>query len=218
LSSCNRIPRVSIPGAPFKAWSPECATWPRYEAGEFRLENASGASMIDLTQEERRALQIVVLRTSVEKEQYGGSHHFNWKKVGLSRAYYMKHAVNEASMPTPRAKAAFRFLMLHNRFYEVFQKKQAEIIRIGASFNISSYDLFIVCAGIECAMYPYLYPTTNFTDTGILQHYQHVQADDTNRVLSIGLSWTRKVLSSVRAYGEQRDLPFFLYLGGPPKG
>ena len=38
------------------------------------------------------------------------------------------------------------------------------------------------------------------------------QTDDTtSRVVSIGLSWTRKVLSSVRAYGEQRDLTFFLY-------
>ena len=60
-------------------------------------------------------------------------------------------------------------------------------------------------------MLPHLYPTTDFTDTGILQHYQEQSEDDTNRVCSIGLSWTRKVLSSVRAYGEQRDLPFFLY-------
>ena len=60
-------------------------------------------------------------------------------------------------------------------------------------------------------MFPHLYPTTDFTDSGILQHYQHEHADDTNRVCSIGLSWTRKVLSSVRVYGEQRDLPFFLY-------
>ena len=38
------------------------------------------------------------------------------------------------------------------------------------------------------------------------------QTEDTSsRVVSIGLSWTRKVLSSVRAYGERRDLTFFLY-------
>ena len=34
--------------------------------------------------------------------------------------------------------------------------------------------------------------------------------DDTNRVCSIGQSWTRKVLSSVRLFGEHRDLSFFL--------
>ena len=35
--------------------------------------------------------------------------------------------------------------------------------------------------------------------------------DNANRVLPIGYSWTRKALSSVRAYGEQRDLALFLY-------
>ena len=79
------------------------------------------------------------------------------------------------------------------------------------SLNISSYDLFIVQSGIECAMYPHLYPTTDFTDTGIQEHYQHSYSDNTNRVLSIGYSWTRKVLSSVRLYADQRDLAFFWY-------
>ena len=77
--------------------------------------------------------------------------------------------------------------------------------------HVSSYDLFVLMAGIECAMFPILYPTTDFTDTGIKEHYQHEADDDTNRVISIGLSFTRKALSSVRAYAENRDLVFFLY-------
>ena len=77
--------------------------------------------------------------------------------------------------------------------------------------HVSSYDLFVVMVGIECAMFPILYPTTDFTDTGIREHYQHTADDDTNRVISIGLSFTRKALSSVRAYAENRDLVFFLY-------
>ena len=77
--------------------------------------------------------------------------------------------------------------------------------------HVSSYDLFVVMVGLECAMFPILYPTTDFTDTGIREHYQHTADDDTNRVISIGLSFTRKALSSVRAYAEQRDLVFFLY-------
>ena len=88
---------------------------------------------------------------------------------------------------------------------------QGNALHTGASLNISTYDLFIVHHGIECAMFPHLYPTSDFTDSGILQHYQGVHLDDTNRVASIGLSWTRKVLSSVRAYGEHRDLTFFLH-------
>ena len=58
---------------------------------------------------------------------------------------------------------------------------------------------------------PHLYPSTDFTDTGILEHHQHQSAHDANRTVSVGLSWTRKVLSNVRVYGEHRDLAFFLY-------
>ena len=76
---------------------------------------------------------------------------------------------------------------------------------------VSSYDLFVLMVGLECAMFPVLYPTTDFTDTGIREHYAHLHNDDTNRVISVGLSYTRKVLSSVRVYAEQRDLTFFLY-------
>ena len=79
------------------------------------------------------------------------------------------------------------------------------------SLNISSYGLLILKAGIECAMHPHLYPTTDFTDTGIQEHDQHTYADNANRVISIGTSWTRKCLSSVRMYAEQRSLAFFLY-------
>ena len=114
-------------------------------------------------------------------------------------------------MPTPRAAAAYRFLMANNKFYQVFQQLHGRLLDSGGSLKVSSYDLFILHAGIECAMFPHLYPRTDFTDTGILQHYQHEHGDHTNRVCSIGLSWTRKVLSSVRVYGEQRDWPFYLY-------
>ena len=60
-------------------------------------------------------------------------------------------------------------------------------------------------------MCPHLYPTTDFTDTGIQEHDRHSYSDNSNTVLSIGYSWARKVLSSVRVNAEQRDLAFFLY-------
>ena len=100
--------------------------------------------MLELSEEERSALTIVILHTSVRKETYGAAHQFNWKKVGLSRAYYKKFAVTEEAMPTQRAKAAFRYLMAHNRFYKVYQEYQREILRVQGSCNISSYDLFIL--------------------------------------------------------------------------
>ena len=51
-------------------------TWPRYQDGKFS-HGGSGESMLDLTEEEWRALQIVVLRTDVRKEQFGAVHQFN---------------------------------------------------------------------------------------------------------------------------------------------
>ena len=95
--------------------------------------------------------------------------------------------------------------------YRMFQGMQQDVLQRQASLNISSYDLFTQHHGIECALFPVLYPLTEFTDTGILKHYQNQHDDDSNRIVSIGHSWTRKVLSSVRVYGEQRDLSFFLY-------
>ena len=66
--------------------------------------------MLELTEEERCALAIVVLRTNVQQEKYGAAHQFIWKKVGLSRAYYKQQLVCEESMPTVRARVAFLFL------------------------------------------------------------------------------------------------------------
>ena len=50
------------------------------------------------------------------KQWWNNHHQFNWKKVGLSRAYYKKELVCAESMPTVRARAAFLFLMDHNKF------------------------------------------------------------------------------------------------------
>ena len=43
--------------------------------------------MLELTQDEQLALQVVCLRTQVKQEKYGGARQFSWKQVGLSRAY-----------------------------------------------------------------------------------------------------------------------------------
>jgi len=61
-----------------------------------------------------------------------------------------------------------------------------ERLASGASLNITSYDLFIVMGGVEAAIFPVLYPTSEFTDSGILGSYQDETGDLTNRVVSIG--------------------------------
>ena len=135
--------------------------------------------MLDLTEAERQALCIVVLRTQVKSERYGAAHHLNWTKVGVSRAYFVKDAVSEARMPSARAAAALRFLLAHNRYYQSFHRLHLDLLARGAALNISSYNLFSMYVGVECAMFPVLYPTTDFTDTGTLSegtlNYWHQQ-------------------------------------------
>ena len=128
--------------------------------------------MLYLTKEERHALTVVFLKTCVQPMTYGAEHQKNWKKTGLSTASFVSSLVSEASCPTPRSAAAFRFLLANNRDYKEFVRQQKALLDSGASLNISSYDLFIVQKGIECAMAPVLYPTSDFTDTG--RHYYRV--------------------------------------------
>ena len=128
-SELYRIPLPTKPGDEAK----ECITWPRYSLGQFSLEHSTGPSMHEMTVEECRALSIVVLRTSVQQERYGAAHQFNWKKVGLSRAYFKKDLVCEASMPTARSKAAFHFLREHSKYYRSFLTEQRTCASRGAA-------------------------------------------------------------------------------------
>ena len=80
----------------------ECALWPRYAYGEFSLSACVGEGMLETASEEYRALQIIFLRPKVKAERYGAAHHINWKKVGITSAYFRREALTEAGMPTPR--------------------------------------------------------------------------------------------------------------------
>ena len=84
-----RVPYVgSIPRI-----AQECLTWPRYDAGAFSLFARYGESMLELTEAEQRSLQIVCLICNVQKGLQTGTS-FNWKKIGLSRAYYRSDRLN----------------------------------------------------------------------------------------------------------------------------
>ena len=113
-----KIPYVRKEGEHDLTVSKECRTWPVFRDGVYKW-GSSGESMLSLSEDEKRALQIVVLRTNVKQENFGASHFFNWKKVGLSRAYFKQQLVCESNMPTLKAKQAFRWLRKENAFYEV---------------------------------------------------------------------------------------------------
>jgi len=112
------IPYVLEAGVKWFSSSRQNQTWPKYVDGVFKY-HTTGECMLSLTPEERGALQIIILRTNVEVERYGASHQFNYKKIGLSRAYFKDRLVCAESMPTAKARAAFVWLYAHNEFYQV---------------------------------------------------------------------------------------------------
>ena len=115
----------------------ECATWPRYHCGCFSLTSRYGDSMLDLSVEEQQALKIVVLLTAVRAETNGAAHQLNWKKVGLSRAYFQQTRLQESTMPTPRAVAAFRFFQDNNEYYKSFLRQHNTLLDVGGVLTIS---------------------------------------------------------------------------------
>ena len=101
-------------------------------------------------------------------------------------------------------------LLANNKYYKKYWEMHKELLENDRILTISSFDLFINYTGIDCAMDPVLYLETAFTDTGILETYRDESGDTTTRTVSFGHSWTMKVCSGVRVYGESNHLAFFL--------
>ena len=95
IPDVGQIPRIAQ----------ECLTWPRYDAGALSLYARHGESMLELTVEEQRSLQIVCLECKTKDMKKTGTS-FNWKKIGLSRARYVSTRLDAQGM-TARAAAAF---------------------------------------------------------------------------------------------------------------
>ena len=103
---------------------------------------------------------------NAKKKLPGSWGHFNWKKIGLSTAKFKDARVCRESMPTEKAKAAFDFLTRPdeldehggilrrhgNRFYKEALEEQRARLTGQKVLWISSFDLFVNCKGIECAM------------------------------------------------------------------
>ena len=142
-----RVPCVDLSSR--RRLSSNCIFWPRYSQGTFVLMDKPGDSMLELTEDETKALTVVVLLTKTTHQTYGAAHHASLKKIGLSTAYFKQTAVTESSMPTPRAKAAFRYLMAKNTYYRKYWEIQKERLENDRILTISSFDLFITYTGLR---------------------------------------------------------------------
>ena len=205
-------------------------TWPRYDGTEFVDNGTSGPSMLDLTVEQAMSLRIIDFFPRVQIERFGKfgpAEHANYKKVGLSTARYRLDSLSETTLPDDITRAAFRYLLLHNRWYKAYYDKLVQNQSCSHPANITSYGLFVIDKGIECAIWPILYPRTECSDTGIRDHYQELLAsatkayakegienvvtDDSQRSPSLAHSFCRKATSALRFYAESYDLVFFMY-------
>ena len=126
-------------------WATEAKTWPRYRNGEYSDDptRCDGESMLALSRDEYQALAVVILRCDVKEQTYGAQHQKNWKKVGLSRAYFRKELVTEESMPTPKAAAAFRYLTKPDKETQVNTPKGTQ--KITHRYGNKHYKLFLAC-------------------------------------------------------------------------
>ena len=115
--------------------------------------------MLDLSLDEMKALCIVELKVKKQTEKWRGpSGHYNWKKTGLSTAKFKVCRVCKQNLPTEKARAAFDFLVDNNKYYKEALAIQEGRLNSSQFWWIKSFDLFMNCRGIECAMGPWSIP------------------------------------------------------------
>ena len=194
-SDLYRIPRDGFREAGTS--SPHNVYFPHLENGKFTLTAKSGMSLLQLSKEDRESLRIVEVVSKVAYGRYWtgpkevDKYACNPLKVGVSTARFVSHDI-VASLPSDTARAAFEYLLEHNTWYKLhYDEQHALVLRKApeAEFRIKTFDLMIKRQGIECAAWPWLYPHTDMSDTGILTTYKHEHEDDSDLQVSIWLSY-----------------------------
>ena len=66
---------------------------PRFVGGVFRKGVQGGSSMLEMSKGECFSLQIISLKCQVKAERHGSAHQLNWKKTGLSVAWFKRELV-----------------------------------------------------------------------------------------------------------------------------
>ena len=135
----------------------------------------------------------------------------NIKKASVVRAEWAAMPVRGALM-TPKARAAFAYLLEHNAAYAHYVTEQEREIAEGFphGHRISAYGLLMKMPGVECAARPVLYPRTGYGDTDLRERLYELGLAGPGKQLSIRNSFLRKALSRCRAYGEDFLLAFLL--------
>ena len=103
--------------------------------------------------------------------------------------------MNDREM-TPRAKAAYEWLLEHNSTYARWQRKHQEAILKGQhahhGYVFHTWNLLLHSPGIEVAAFPLLYPQTSFGDTDARDRLMELNWIGENARPSIGFSYMKK--------------------------
>lgn len=140
----------------------------------------------------------------------------NLQKTSVVRAEWRQEDI-EANLPTPKAKAAYKWLVATNSTYRAYvdnQKQQLVAARANPSqhkWHIRTAELLLHSPGIEVAARPVLYPRACFADTDVRERLLVLGHIDANQKPSIKDSFMRKVESRCVSYFMDFKLLCFIH-------
>ena len=195
--------------------TPNHQDWPCYADGKYEL-GACGESMVELSQEEVRSLELVLIWCDMKQER-GRTRNlgtFNWKKLGISRGKWKEPSMSTRLL-TPKARAAYDWLMQHNTTYAAWQQKHEAAMLAGPHKDhghvFQTWNLLLHSPGIEVAAFPALYPQSSYGDTDARERLMKLDWIGPNSKTSIGFSYMKKLTSPCLSYAQEAKLMFLLH-------
>ena len=176
-------------------------------------------SLMDITKEEAESIRPLLLFVTKQKERGSVSRvpSYNWKKTKVCRVNLKREDLDTCGAMTPRARAAYEWLCVHNRTYRRYvrqHKRELEVPAERREMFIATYRLLIQSRGIEVALFPVLYPWEVYSDSDVITWSKERQLLKKSQLPSMKTSFLRKVHSRCRVYGDAEavpDLAFLLY-------
>jgi len=195
--------------------TPKIEDWPCYDGDKYVL-GGPGESMANLTVEEARSLELVRVWCDMKKER-GRTRNagtYNWKKLGISRAAWKAPNMRARDL-TPKARAAYEWLLQHNATYADWHKKHEDIMQKGPhpqnGYVFQTWNLLLHSPGIEVAAFPLLYPQQSFGDTNARERLLQLGWLQESNKTSIGFSYMKKLTSPCLSYAQEPRLMFLLH-------
>ncbi|CAK0897525.1 unnamed protein product, partial [Prorocentrum cordatum] len=185
-----------------------------------REHGAEGiVSLLDITKEEAASITPYLLVVTKQKERGSVARGptYNWKKTQVCRVNYKREDLETCGAMTPRARAAYDWLMVHNRTYRRYAMQQKRMLSYPEDERemfIATYRLLLQSQGIEVALFPVLYPWEVYSDSDVRGWAGDRKLMKRSQLPSMQKAFLRKVHSRCRTYGDAEavpDLAFLLY-------